>query len=77
LVIVERTIFSMYQPGHLALQLNKDALLERKEVVLPETEAGAEIAIALTFSESLGPLAVKFDVLRSAGFSAYTRNWRP
>jgi beta-galactosidase len=51
--------------------------VEQKEVVLPETEAGAEIAIALSFSESVAPLAVKFDVLRSAGFSAYTRNWRP
>jgi beta-galactosidase len=51
--------------------------IEQKEVALPETEVGAEIAIALNFSESLVPLAVKFDVLRSAGFSAYTRNWRP
>jgi hypothetical protein len=51
--------------------------IEQKEVALPETEAGAEIAIALSFSESLVPLAVKFDVLRSAGFSAYTRNWAP
>jgi beta-glucuronidase len=51
--------------------------VEQKEVVLPETEAGAEIAVALSFSESVVPLAVKFDVLRYAGFSAYTRNWRP
>jgi beta-galactosidase len=54
-----------------------DIPVEQKEVVLPEIESGAEIAIALTFSESAVPRGVKFDVLRPAGFSAYTRNWKP
>ena len=54
-----------------------DIPVEQKEVALPEIEPGAEIAIALTISESVVPLTVKFDVLRPAGFSAYTRNWKP
>ena len=54
-----------------------DIPVEQKEVALPEIAAGAEIAIALTFSESVVPRGVKFDVLRPTGLSAYTRNWKP
>jgi beta-galactosidase len=60
---------TMYGQGNIPV--------EQKEVALPEIEPDAEIAIALTFSESVAPLAVKFDVLRPAGYSAYTRNWKP
>jgi beta-galactosidase len=54
-----------------------DTPVEQREVALPKIDSGAEIAIALTFSESAVPRGVKFDVLRPTGFSAYTRNWKP
>ena len=54
-----------------------DIPVEQKEVGLPQIEPGAEISIAINFSESAVPQGVKFDVLRPAGFSAYTRNWKP
>jgi beta-galactosidase len=54
-----------------------DIPVEQKEVGLPQIEPGAEISIAINFSESAVPQGVKFDVLRFAGFSAYTRNWKP
>jgi hypothetical protein len=54
-----------------------DIPIEQKEVALPVIDAGAGIAIALTLSESVVPRGVKFDVLRPAGFSAFTRNWKP
>jgi beta-galactosidase len=54
-----------------------DIPVEQKVIALPEIDSGAEVAIALTFSESVVPRDVKFDVLRPAGFSAYTRNWKP
>jgi beta-glucuronidase len=51
--------------------------VERQEVGLPELASGAEITIALTFSQSGVPLHVKFDVLRPNGFSAYSYQWKP
>jgi beta-glucuronidase len=59
----------MYGQGHIPV--------EQKEVALPEIEPGAEISFAITFSESMVPQDVRFDVLRPAGYSAYTRNWNP
>ena len=51
--------------------------LERQEVELAEIAAGAEITLDLTFTQSVVPLYVNFDVLRPTGFSAYSRNWKP
>jgi beta-galactosidase/beta-glucuronidase len=54
-----------------------DIPVERREVELPETSAGNETTVDLSFTQSGMPLHVKFDVLRPAGFSAYSQNWKP
>jgi hypothetical protein len=51
--------------------------VERQEVHLPEIASGTETTVDLTFSQSGVPLQVRFDVLRPAGFSAYSWNWKP
>jgi beta-galactosidase len=51
--------------------------VERQEIELPEIAAGSEITHNLTFSGSDTPRHIKFDVVRSTGFSAYSVNWKP
>ena len=51
--------------------------IERQEVELPEIASGTEKTVELTFSQSGVPLHITFEVLRSTGFSAYSRNWKP
>jgi beta-galactosidase len=54
-----------------------DIPVERQEVELPDIAPGAETTFDMKFSQSDVPLHVNFDVLRPAGFSAYSRNWKP
>jgi beta-glucuronidase len=51
--------------------------IERREVELPELAAGAEFTAALTFSQAVVPLFVKFEVLRPTGYSAFSLHWNP
>jgi beta-galactosidase len=51
--------------------------LERQDVQLPELASGSEATAALTFSQSVAPLLVKFEVVRPTGFSAYSYAWKP
>jgi beta-glucuronidase len=51
-----------------------DIPIEQKAIALPDLVPGQEHAINMAFSDSL-PLYVVFDVLRPAGFSAYTKRW--
>ena len=53
-----------------------DVPVERHEVELPEIAAGNEITVDLVFSQSDVPLHVRFDILRSTGFSAYSQDWK-
>jgi len=53
-----------------------DIPVETKEVELPELTVGQAATVGMAFAEGK-PLRIQFDVLRSTGFSAYSREWKP
>jgi beta-glucuronidase len=51
--------------------------VEQQEVALPETAAGSEVKLELSFTQSETPIHIQIDVLRPTSFSAFSLDWKP
>jgi beta-galactosidase len=51
--------------------------VEQQEVALPETAAGSEVKLELSFTQSESPIHIQIVVLRPTDFSAFSLDWKP
>jgi hypothetical protein len=58
-----------YAQGNIAVEL--------REVEVPELAPGKDVKLDLVFKQSEAPLRVRFELLRPAGFSAWSVDWTP
>jgi len=54
-----------------------DIPVELQEVVIPELPPASLARLELKFTQSEVPACIRFDVMRPAGFSAYSLEWKP